>query len=796
VVTFQRLPSIRALERKMLRELWRLRGQLLSIGLVVAAAVMMLVTMRGTYEALVEGRAAYYRDYALGDVWSSLERAPESLRARIARIPGVSAVETRATSYATLDLPWLDAPGQGLFMSVPETRRATVDDIHVREGRYVRPGRASEVLVSENFFLANDLQLGDTVRAVLNGMRREMVIVGSAISPAYSYAAPPGALYPDDERYGIFWVSRGILGPNLDMDDAFNEVALRLAPGASEVAVIRELDRVLDPYGGLGAYGREDQLSWKILNDELNENRTMGTAFPLVFLGVGAFLLNLVLSRLIATQRTEIGALKAIGYSNREIGFHFLSYSVAAVGAGTLLGALGGIWAGDAMVDMYDAYFKFPVLEHELSWTLVLIGGGVSLVAAVLGGATAVRRAASLPPAEAMRPEPPDRFRPGWVERTGIGDVLSTGGRLILRNLERRPVRAAMSSLGVAFSVAILVIGMFLFDGVDLMMELQFEVAQREDLTVSFNRDLGGEALYGLARMPGVTRVEPYHQVPVRLHAGHREREVAVTGLEPGTRLRRIVSESRHIHPLPLEGLVLSGVLADRLGVGAGDTLAVEALIGLRRTERVAVIDVVDDVLGVAAYMSMDALRRLTREGPRASGAYLLTDGARLAAVSEELKRAPAVASVVSPASMMASFESQLEDSLFIAVFFIVGFASVISVAVIYNGTRIALSERGRELASLRVLGFTRQEVATLLFGEQAVITVVAIPVGWMIGYGLAYLLVTSMASETYRIPLVVSFQTYVWTALITLVAATASALLVRRRLNRMDLIAVLKTRE
>jgi len=787
---------IRALDRKMFREIWRLRGQLISIGLVVATAVMMLVTMRGTYEAFFGGRAAYYADYRLGDVWSLLEQAPESLRGQIASIPGVAAVETRVTSYATLDLPWLDAPGQGLFVSVPDERRAWVDDIHISRGRYVRPGRANEVVVNDNFFQANALELGDTIRAVLNGIRREMRVVGSGISPTHSYAVPPGALYPDDERYGIFWMSREVLGPNLQADDAFNEVALRLGRGASETEVISELDRILDPYGGLGAYGRADQLSWKILNDELTNLRSMGTAFPLVFLGVAAFLLNLVLSRLIATQRTEIGALKAVGYTNREIGFHFLSYSVAAVGLGTLLGAVGGVWAGGAMVRLYNVYFNFPTIEHRLSWTLVLIGGGISLAAAVLGGWSAVRRAAALPPAEAMRPEPPDRFTPGWVERLGIGEVLSTGGRLILRNLERRPVRALMSSLAVAFSVAILVIGMFMFDGMELMLDLQFQVAQREDLMVAFNRDMGEEVRYALARVPGVTRVEPYQMVPVRLRAGHRERELAITGLEPGSRLRRVVSENGRIHPIPLEGLLLSAVLADRLEVARGDTLSVEELTGLRRTERIAVADVVDDLLGISAYMNMEALRRLTHEGPRVSGAYLLTSGEQLSAVNQELKRAPAVASVASPATMLASFESQLEDSLYISIFFIVGFASVISVAIIYNGTRIALSERGRELASLRVLGFTKKEVATLLFGEQAVITLAAIPVGWVIGYGLAYFLVTSLNSETYRIPLVVSAQTYMWTALITLVSAAASGMLVRRRLNSMDLIAVLKTRE
>jgi putative ABC transport system permease protein len=790
------MPRIRALDRKMLRELWRLRGQLVSIGLVVATAVMMLVTMRGTYEALVLGRGEYYSDYRLADVWSSLERAPESLRARIENIPGVAAVETRVSSFATLDLPWLDVPGQGLFLSVPESRRALVNDIHLRSGRSLRAGRASEVLVSENFFVANDLQLGDTIRSVLNGVRREMVIVGSAIAPDQTYSAPPGSLYPDDTRYGVFWMNRDVLGPNLDVEDAFNEVALRLSAGSNEVAVIRELDRLLDPYGGLGAYGRDDQLSYKILNDELNQNRTMGTVFPAVFLAVAAFLLNLVLSRLIATQRTEIGALKAVGYTNREIGIHFLSYSIAAVGIGTLVGAVGGVWAGGGMVELYDEYFKFPSLEHRLSLTLVLIGGGISLVASVLGGAGAVRRAASLPPAEAMRPEPPDRFKPGFMERAGLGSILSTSGRLILRNLERRPVRMILSSLGVAFSVAILVLGLFMFDGIERMMDLQFKVAQKEDLAIAFNRDLGPSAQFDLARIEGVTRVEPFHFVPVRLRSEHRERELAITGLTAGSELRQIVSEDGRVHPLPHTGLAISAMLAEGLDVKLGDTLTVEVLTGLRRSERIPVVDVVHDLLGISAYMEVGGLQRITREGPRASGAYLLTDELRLAEVNAELKQAPSVASVVSPSTMLESFESQLDESLLVGIGFIVAFASVISVAVIYNGTRIALSERGRELASLRVLGFTRQEVATLLFGEQAVITVLAIPLGWVIGYGLAYLVAASMASETYRIPLVVSAQTYFWTAMITVIAALASGWMVRRRLNRMDLIAVLKTRE
>jgi putative ABC transport system permease protein len=786
----------RTLDVKMMREIWRLRAQLVSIGLVVATGVVTVVSMRGTYESLVSARDNYYRSARLADVWSSLERAPASVRDRILEIPGVSAVSTRVSAYATLDLPWLDAPGMGLFVSLPDDRPPVLNRIHLTHGRELAPGRSNEVLVGEAFFLANELSVGDTISAVLNGQGTDLVIVGAAISPEHSYSVPPGALYPDDERYAVFWMSESALAPTLDAEQAFTEVALALSPGAREEAVIRSLNRVLEPYGGLGAYGRDRQMSVQIVADEIAQNRTTGTVVPAVFLGVAAFLLNLVLGRLISTQRTEIGTLKAFGYTQREVGWHYLSYALVAVGVGTVLGAAGGAWAGGAMVELYGDFFRFPDLEYRLSATLILVGGLVSLSAALAGGWTAVRHATRLTPAEAMRPEPPPRFEPGWLERAGLGNVLPTGGRLVLRNLERRPLRNAVSMLGIAFSVAILVVGAFMFDGVNRLMELQFSVAQREDLSVSFNRPRSRSAILDLAALEGVGRVEPYHAVPVRLRVGHRRRETSLTGLVPGAELRRIVGEDGRSRPLPLEGVVLSSFVAEALAVEPGDDISVEVLTGRRATGVLRVASVVDDFLGASAWVTLDVLDHVTGEGALRSGAYLSVDEAQEEEINRRLKRTPAVASVISPGAMLDSFREQLEGSLLVSVAFMLGFAGIISVAVVYNGTRIALSERGRELASLRVLGFTRKEVARLLLGEQGTLTVVAIPVGCAIGYALAALVLAGLESETYRVPLVVSTRTYLLAAVATLLFAGVSGWLVRRRLDRIDLISVLKTRE
>ncbi len=788
--------GVRSLDRKLLRELWQHRSQMVSIAAVVAVGVMTVLTLRGTYESLVLARDGYYRSARFPDLWVELKRAPESVSRRLRAIPGVGDVDTRVTFTATLDVPGLDAPGLGRFVSLPEPRRSMPGDIHLKSGRYIAAGRRDEVVLSAKFAQANRLGPGRRLRAVINGRMRELSVVGTAISPEHSYAVPPGSLFPDDKRYAIIWMAREALGPAYDMKGAFNEAVIVLAPRADFEQVRHDVDRILAPYGGLGAYGREDQVSNQIIKGELDSDRTMGTLIPAVFLGVAAFLLNIVLGRLIATQRNEIAVLKAFGYTNLEIGRHFLLFALVAVVGGAVVGTLLGIRLGQSMVELYRDYFDFPVLEYVVSGTLVGLTALISLLAGGAGALGAVRSATRLQPAEAMRPEPPASFRAGLFERAGLTRSLSPGARMILRQMQRRPWRSLLSAMGVAFSVAILVVGLFTFDGVGYMMDLQFRVAQREDLSVTFNRPLSLSVRHDLAHLPGVTRVEPFRAVPVRLRSGHRERVVTITGAEPEPRLRRIVTSSGQTRDVPSAGLIISAILAEKLKVRAGDSVGLEVLEGERRKARVPIASVVEDFMGVSAYMSLAALQRLTRDGPALSGAYLAVAPQERTALNRYLKQTPRVAGVASPSQMLESFETQLADSLFVSVFFILGFSMVIAVAVLYNGARIGLSERGRELASLRVLGFTRAEVAVLLLGEQAIVTILALPPGCALGYGLSSLVVAGLTTDTYRIPLIISGRTYLAASITTVLAAMASAWMVRRRLDRVDLISVLKTRE
>jgi putative ABC transport system permease protein len=787
---------VKALDRKLLRDLWHLRGQAAAIALVVACGVATVVTTRVGYESLRISQQEYYARYRFADVFAQLVRAPESLRRSLEALPGVAAVKTRIVSEVTLDVPGLDEPATGRLVSIPERRVPILNDVHLRRGRWIEPGRRDEVIASEAFADANGLEVGDRIGSVLNGRWQTLRIVGIGLSPEYVYEVQGTNFFPDNRRFGVLWMSREALGPAFQMEGAFNDVSLRLAAGAQEAEVIARVDRLLERWGGLGAYGRDDQISNRFLSDEIRQNRVFGTVLPAIFLAVASFLLHIVLSRLVAMQREQIAVLGAFGYPRFRIGLHYLEFALVCVAAGSALGAVLGLWWAAEINQLYAQFYRFPVLVFAPGGSVVAIAVAVTSLAAAAGAGSAVRRVLQLPAAEAMRPEAPARFRAGWLERSGAAARLPASARMIWRNLARRPLRAALSTLGIALAVAILIVGYFFVDAIETLGIVQFRTVQREDVTVAFHDPRPARAGFDLASLPGVLRTEPFRVVAARLRHEHALRRIAIFGLVPGGELRRIVGADLAVLPLPPEGVVLTTKLAEILGVVPGDALTVEVLEGARPVRSVRVAGLADELIGLSAYMDAGALHRLLREDDTLSGAFLKVDARAASRLHRKLKRMPAVAGVTTRQAALQGFEETLAESLGVFTTVLVTFASVIAAAMVYNAARIALSERGRELASLRVLGFTRSEVTRLLLGEQALLTAAAIPVGFVLGYQICAQLAASYQWELFRMPLVVSDRTYGFAFLVVTAAAVVSGYAVRRRLHRLDLVAVLKTRE
>jgi putative ABC transport system permease protein len=786
---------VRAIDRKLVRDLWRLRGQVLTIALVIACGVACFVLLRSTWSSLASSRSAYYERQEFADVFAHLERAPLALRPRLEALPGVLRADARVVEPLRLAMPGLGEPATGVVVSLPEGGRGP-NRVLLRSGRMPEPGRGDEVLVLEPFARAHRLGPGDLLEPVVRGSRRALRVVGTALSPEYVLAVAPGEISVDDRRFAVLWMAREPLAAAVGLAGAFNDVAVRLRPGERAEGVIDELDRLLAPYGGLGAHDRSKQASAAALESELEQLASFATAVPAIFLFVSAFLLNIVLSRLVHLERPQIACLKALGYGGREVGLHYLKFSALVAAIGAAIGVGAGAWLGRGMVALYAEFYHFPDARFRLGAAVAAVGSLVALGSAAAGSLGAVRSVARLPPAEAMRPPAPASYRRGLLERLGLDRALDASGKMVLRELRRRPLRLVLSSVGIGFAVAILVVGRFLGDSFEGVLRLQFERAQREDVLVALARPAPERALRELARAPGVLAAEGGRAVPARFRAGPRVRDGAIHALEPGGQMRELVDRSGRGVGLPPEGVVLSRKLAEVLGVRVGDELRVEVREGERPALSLRVAATVDDIMGLNAYAASPSLRRALGEGASVSTLLLRVDGRHYDELVRRANDLPSVARVVRKRALVDHFRELQGRSMGLTVLILTAFAVIIAVGVVYNNARVILSMRERDLASLRVLGFTRAEVSAVLLSELGAQLALGTPFGLVVGTSMCHAVAATVDPEVYRMPVLVSTETYALAVAVTLAAGMASALLVRRRLDRLDLIGVLKERE
>jgi len=787
---------VRALDLKLLRDVSGLKGQVAAIAVVIAAGVMTLIIAVTSLDTIRYSQRTFYRDYHFADVFAELKRAPEHLSGRLAGIDGVDRVYTRVVAPVRLEVAGFDDPVSGQLISIPDGDQPLINQLHLREGRLPQSGRADAVAISEPFAEAHGLRAGDRIRGIINGRLETLVISGVVLSPEYIYQLGPADLIPDYERFGVMWMNRRALGRAFDMDGAFNSVAITLQDGAEAASVIAAVDRLLDDYGGMGAYARDEQVSHRILSQEIDQLGVMAVILPGIFLGVSAFLLSVLMGRIVRTQRQQVAVLKAFGYSSGELVRHYSLLTALIVLVGVVLGVALGGWAADWVAALYMQYFRFPETRFEVRPQVIALGAAVSGAAAMLGTWRAVREAARLAPAVAMRPPAPPVFRRGWLDRSGLRRWLDQPTRIIFRNLGRHRTKAALSILGIALSVALMLVGGYQFNAIDQLIDTQYRQVLKMDAIVHLNEVTSERAAAELRHYPGVRHVEPFRTVPVRLVHGVREYRTAIEGMARRPVLRGLIDRSGEDLALPERGLVLTDYLAGHLDARAGDLIDVEIMVGHRRTVSVPLAGVVAEPLGVSAYMARPALNRLMREGPAASGFWLSLDRRHEQALYRELRDVPRVAGIGLIGRAEADIRGYIEDTALGMMSVMLLLAASIAFAVVYNSARIAFAERERELATLRVLGFGRGEVAWILIGELAVLTLLAIPLGWALGTALAWVLTQAMAMDMFRIPFVITRQAYAFAAAGVLAAALLSAALIAPRLLRLDMVTALKSIE
>ncbi len=790
------MTGVRALTIKLLRDLRRLWAQAAAIALVLAAGVATLILSSGALQSLTGTRASYYESNRFADVFANATRAPKDAAAAVALIEGVAAVELRVSGLGIADIPGLEEPATLRLISLPDHHEPELNRLTLRRGRLPEPEAIDEAVISENFGKAHGLLPGQTFSGIVNGMRRDFRVTGWAISPEFVYAIGPGELMPDAKRFGVVWQREKVLSADFGQRGAFNDLAVKLLPGAKEKAVIAQIDRILRPFGGRGAFGRKYHLSHAFLDAELQQLAAMQRILPPIFLLVAAFLVNMTLSRLIALEREQVGLLKAMGYSSAAVARHYVAFVSVIALCGSAIGLVAGWWLGHGLALMYARFFNFPTLLFSRDPQIYGLAVVVAVAAAVAGAARAALAAARLSPAVAMAPPSPPLYRQLLGQRGALLNLVRQPTVMNIRHLAHWPGRTISGVIGVALAVAILAGSLWSAGAISHVVDITFNRMDRQDATIQFPQALNLAAYFSVRRLPGVMQAEPFRSEDVEISFNNKYRRISLTGRPGLTRLSRLLDEQLNDVALPPQGVMLTEALASVLGVHRGDTVSFTFLDRNRERIDVAVSAVTQSYFGLGAYMDMGTLNGLLHQDALVSGVNISFDSARRPELLAALKAMPVTRFVVFQKLVQQHFKETLAQNITIMMTVYVSLASIVAFGVIYNFARVSLSEQGRELASLRVMGFSRAEVSSFLLSELAVIVVVAQPFGWLIGTGFAYAMTHAFSSELYRVPLIISRSVYAYASLIVIAAAAISALIVRRRIDGLDMVAVLKTRE
>ncbi len=788
---------MRALNLKLLRDLWHVKGQVIAVALVIASGIATLSMALTTLESLQKTSEQYYSDYQFADAFVSAVRVPNTLKQRLEAINGVSLVETRIKKFASLDMPDFNEPVMGLLTSIPDQGQPRLNQLALREGRWIAPGTSDEVIVNEPFAEAHNLKLGDKLSAVMNGKKRYFRIVGIALSPEYIYSIAPGSLMPDDARYGILWSGQSSLEAAFDLKGAFNDVAFKFDSTSDHQALLKQIDMVLEPYGGRNSYLRDDQISYWFVNNEIEQLKTTSTVFPAIFLLVSAFLTNMVLSRMITNEREQIGLLKAFGYSNIHVGAHYFKMVLVMCLVGAVIGLMGGAYLGQLNTEIYADFFRFPVLVYDFSVTSFIISTGVSVLAALSGIVGSIAKVVKLPPAVAMVPPSPDIYHRSFIDTSRIKHLLDQPTRIAIRQIIRKPLRATFTVIGISFAVGLMVLGIQMFDAIKFLGVSFFNDAQRQDMTMAFYQNQKQQALHQVKRLPGVLEAEPIRYVSVEFLNGTKSHRGAITGIGSDAILQPIYDNySREVVSLPEDGIVLGSLLADKLNVTIGDRVYVEFLdkTGLQRDY--PVVGIFETFMGLPAYMNLSTLNRELNEAGQYFMLNMIVDPLQYDAFYKAVKESPAITALVTKQAALDAFNETIAESMLVFMFIFMMMSSILVFGVSYNMIRISLSERGRELATLRVLGFTKGETSYILLCEVGLLTIVGLGVGCFVGLGLTHLLGYAFETELFRIPVIIYPHTYSYAVTVAILASIVSALFVVKRIHNLDLIEVLKTKE
>jgi putative ABC transport system permease protein len=785
-----------ALDRKILRELRQMRSQVITIALLIICGLSLMIATSISYDSLRAARDSFYRDYRFADLFADFQAAPRSIMDRMRGISGIRLLEERIVADGLVEVRGQDEPAVGLLLSIPSEVQPRLNRIFVREGRLPREAQFPEVFLHEAFAAAQHLKPGDVISVLVKGQRIRLHIVGLGLSPEYVYALGSGVPLPDDRHFAVLWMAEPVLGRLVGFQDSFNSIAVTLDKSRASAAIKEDLRILLGPYGNKAIRERMNVPSHMFLDDELTEQKTLSRFSPLVFLSIAIFLIHVIMSRMIHMHRPQIAVLKAVGYRDREIAWHYTKLIVVMMLFGTIPACGLGIMLGHSIVDLYQNFFRFPALTAVVDPGILLLSFATGIASGVLGGMTAIHSILRLQPAEALKPPVPPAYHAIFLDRLGLWEKLALSSRITLRNLMLRPWRLGLTMLGMAAALGIMISSGSMKDMVNFLLKAQFQYIQRESISITLQRPVSVNGLQELADLKGVQRVEGYRALAVRIHYGRWEKETALLGWPARSELRQRLNKDLDQEPLPVHGIFVSRYFQTQWGLKAGDRIDVDILEGAYPRRSLTVAGFSDDLMGITVHMRIEEVWELLDEDPGYNMISLKVDPHWLSSLYVKLNQYPLVATVTLRDAVYDGFYESMGSMLQVSTGLLTLFAFIIAIGLIYNTVIMNFSERSREMATLRVLGFDNIFLFLLLMDVIMIQVFVSLIPGSFIGYKMTEWLLGSMRTETLSPPVLARGSTYAIGIATMLLALIVSAWSLSRLLRRLSLTEALKAKE
>lgn len=782
---------------KMLRDIKENKASYIACIIVVMTGLLVFTSMSMVSNNLNTAKERFYKDANFAEGFVSVKNLPYSQLDDLSKINGIKQIEGRIVKDVRV---YTEDSNKNIYL-----RLISIDlnkDFHLNspilmEGNSLK-NNCNNILVDTNFFAANNLEIGDEISLIIEGKKLEFAISGTEMSPDFVYAMKSGQdMFPNPEAFGIAYIPYDVMQSYLKEKNMVNDISFTLEDGVDYEKVEEEIKTRLENYALMGIYPRKDQASNFMLTQELTQLEGTAKSLPVMFLGIAGFILYIMLKRTIEQQRGQIGTLKSFGYSSGEILYHYMSYAVFVGVIGGALGGISGIVLAQPMTEMYKEYFSIPNLTSSFSLYYMLLGIIISLGTSLIAGFQGSKKVLKLQPAESMRPESPKAANKTIVERIKLfWNSLNGQGKMAVRNIFRNKGRSLFTLLGVMFAFSLMCTSFNSFSLFDVMFNDQYEKVQIYDCKVSFEMPIrSDDALRDIQHRKEVKFVEPMLEIPSKLTNQWYEKDLSIIGLTKESQLYNILDKNNNKINIPDSGIVLSERAAELLDAKVGTVLQFESPLLGDEKKKIYVAKIVPQYLGMSGYMNIDALSELIGNEEMATSVMIKIEEGDIKNFKEHYNKSPIITGIEVKGDLIKKINELMQSSK-TTIWSLLIFSIIIGFIIIYTSSVISFSERERELASLRVLGFTEKEVLEVLSVEQFFISIFSVLLGIPVTKAMMSAMAKSYSNDLYTMPSIIKFEAVAAGIIGTVISLFIAKAALSRKINKLNLVDVLKERE